>query len=216
MKITVFGATGGVGREVVRQALAAGHDVTAVVRDPARLGVAAHDALEVAVVADLTDVEALVPLLAGRDAVVSALGAGTNKQAKRSPITGPAVRAVLAAMDRAGVSRLAAVSAAPVGPDVPSDGVIARKVLLPVLRRFLRDLYADLAVMEAEIGASRAQWTVIRPPRLLNKPRTGTYRRVIGANVPDARTIPRADVAHALLDALADPSTAGRAVGIAS
>ncbi|MFD9337011.1 NAD(P)-dependent oxidoreductase [Streptomyces sp. NPDC060028] len=216
MKITVFGATGGVGREVVRQALAAGHDVTAVVRDPARLGVPAHDGLEVAVVPDLTDAQALVPLLAGRDAVISALGAGTNKQAKRSPVTGPAVRAILAAMDRAGVSRLAAVSAAPVGPDVPSDGVIARKVLLPVLRRALRDLYADLAVMETAIGASSAEWTVIRPPRLLNKPRTGNYRRVIGANVPDARTISRADVADALLTTLTDPTTKNQAVGIAS
>ena len=48
MKITVFGATGGVGREVVRQALDAGHEVTAVVRDPARLPVPAHERLHVA------------------------------------------------------------------------------------------------------------------------------------------------------------------------
>ncbi|WP_327282868.1 MULTISPECIES: NAD(P)-binding oxidoreductase [unclassified Streptomyces] len=119
-------------------------------------------------------------------------------------------------MDRAGVSRFAAVSAAPVGPDVESDGIMARKVFLPLLRWALRDLYADLEVMEAVIRASGTRWTVIRPPRLLNKPRTGSYRRVIGANVPGARTISRADVADALLVSLTDPSTADRAVGVAA
>ncbi|KOU29671.1 epimerase [Streptomyces sp. WM6372] len=216
MKLTVFGATGGVGREIVRQALDAGHEVTAVVRDPARLDVAAHERLEVAVVRDLTDEDALVPALAGRSAVISALGAASNKQARLAPVTGPALRSIVSAMDRAGVSRLAAVSAAPVGPDVATDGFLARRVFLPLLRRALRDLYADLAVMEATIRASGTEWTVVRPPRLLNKPHTGRYRRVIGANVPDARTISRADVADALLASLTDPSTAGRAVGVAA
>ncbi|MFE2146651.1 NAD(P)-dependent oxidoreductase [Streptomyces sp. NPDC059456] len=216
MKLTVFGATGGVGREVVRQALDAGHEVTAVVRDPARLDVPAHARLRVAVVRDLTDEEALFPVLTGRAAVISALGAASNKQARLAPVTGPAVRAIVSAMDRAGVRRFAAVSAAPLGPDVEGDGVIARKVFLPVLRWALRDLYADLEVMEAAIRASGTRWTVVRPPRLLDKPRTGNYRRVIGANVPGGRTISRADVADALLASLTDPATAGHAVGVAA
>ncbi|MCX5196609.1 NAD(P)H-binding protein [Streptomyces sp. NBC_00249] len=216
MKLTVFGATGGVGREVVRQALAAGHEVTAVVRDPARLGVPAHDRLRVAVLADLTDEDALVPLLAGRDAVVSALGPANNKQARLTPIAGPALKAVVSAMDRAGVTRLSAVSAAPLGPEAPGDGLLVRAVVYPLLRRALRDLYADLAVMEAAIGASGTRWTVIRPPRLLNRPRTGTYRRALDANVPGGKVIARADVADALLTTLTDPSTAGHAVGVAA
>ncbi|MEU7555862.1 NAD(P)H-binding protein [Streptomyces sp. NPDC044571] len=216
MELTVFGASGGVGREVVRQALDAGHEVTAVVRDPARLGVAAHDRLRVAVIADLTDEDALLPVLSGRSAVISALGAAGNKQARLAPVTGPALRAIVSAMDRAGVSRLAAVSAAPVGPDVTDDGWFSRKVFLPLLRRALRDLYADLAVMEAAIRASGTQWTVIRPPRLLNRPGTGRYRRVVGANVPGGRVIARADVADALLTSLADPSTLHQAVGVAA
>ncbi|MYX49520.1 NAD(P)H-binding protein, partial [Streptomyces sp. SID8385] len=72
MRITVFGATGGVGGEVVRQALEAGHEVTAVVRDPAALK-AGGERLEVAR-ADLADASALGPLVAGRDAVLSGLG----------------------------------------------------------------------------------------------------------------------------------------------
>ena len=49
MKLTVFGATGGIGGQVVRQALAAGHEVTAVIRAAGRFDVN-HRALEVATV----------------------------------------------------------------------------------------------------------------------------------------------------------------------
>ncbi|MBT2450098.1 NAD(P)H-binding protein [Streptomyces sp. ISL-43] len=216
MRLTVFGATGGVGHEVVRQALDAGHEVTAVVRDPARLEVPAHERLRVVVVRDLTDEEALIPVLEGREAVVSALGPASNKQARLTPVAGPALRSIVSAMDRAGVSRLSAVSAAPVAPDGPEDGALTRLLVYPLLRRALRDLYADLAVMEAAIAASRTRWTVIRPPRLLNRPRTGTYRRAIDANVPGGKVVSRADVADALLTTLSDPSTAGHAIGIAA
>ncbi|MDJ0381368.1 NAD(P)H-binding protein [Streptomyces sp. G-G2] len=216
MKITVFGATGGVGREVVRQALDAGHEVTAVVRDPARLTVPPHERLQVATVADLTDEEALIPLLSGRDAVVSALGPSSNKQARLTPVAGPALSAIVSAMDRAGVRRLSAVSAAPLGPAHESEGVLTRAVFLPLLRRALRDVYADLAAMEAAIGASGTHWTVVRPPRLLNKPATGTYRRALDANLPGGRSIARADVADALLTTLTDPATAGHTLGIAA
>lgn len=216
MKITVFGATGGVGREVVRQALDAGHEVTAVVRDPARLDVPAHDRLRVAVVKDLTDEDALLPVLAGRDAVVSALGATSNKQARLTPVVGPALRAIVSAMDRAGVSRLSAVSAAPLAPDLPEDGAVMRLVVYPLLRRLLRDVYADMAVMEAAIGASRTEWTVVRPPRLLDRPRTGAYRRALDGNVPGGKVIARADVADALLTTLTDPSTSRHAMGVAA
>ncbi|MFG2992539.1 NAD(P)-dependent oxidoreductase [Streptomyces sp. NPDC048257] len=216
MKITVFGATGGVGREVVRQALAAGHEVTAVVRDPARLPVPAHERLHVATVADVTDREAVLSAVSGQDAVVSALGAASNKQARQTPVAGPALRAITSAMDRAGVRRLSAVSAAPVAPLPEGEGVFTRAVVYPLLRRLLRDLYADLAVMEEVMAASDTQWTVVRPPKLQNKPRTGSYRRAIGANVRGGRVIPRADVADALLTALTDPACTGRAVGVAS
>ncbi|MEV7562732.1 NAD(P)H-binding protein [Streptomyces sp. NPDC089795] len=216
MKITVFGASGGVGREVVRQALDAGHEVTAVVRDPARLPVPAHERLRVATVADVTDPEAVSSVIDGQDAVVSALGSASNTQARTAPVAGPALSAISSAMDRAGVRRLSVVSAAPVGPLPDGEGLLTRAVLYPLLRRLLRDVYADLAVMEAAVAAGRTEWTVVRPPRLQDKPHTGRYRRVIGANVPGGSVIPRADVADALLAALTDPTCTRRAVGVAT
>ncbi|WP_431906304.1 NAD(P)-dependent oxidoreductase [Amycolatopsis thermoflava] len=80
MKLTVFGATGGTGVEIVRQALAAGHQVTAVVRDPARLDVPPQARLEV-VTADVFDADSLVPAITGREAVLSALGPATGGRA---------------------------------------------------------------------------------------------------------------------------------------
>ncbi|MER5857908.1 NAD(P)-binding oxidoreductase [Streptomyces sp900105245] len=94
MNLTVFGATGGIGREIVRQALDAGHRVTAGVRDPARLGVTG-DSLEV-FRADLSDPDRLRAAVAGRDAVLSGLGPRTRKDAG---VTTRLTRNVLHAME---------------------------------------------------------------------------------------------------------------------
>ncbi|MEY9993498.1 uncharacterized protein YbjT (DUF2867 family) [Streptomyces sp. V4I8] len=130
MRITVFGATGGIGQEIVRQALDAGHEVTAVVRDPARLSLAdGHGRLEV-FRADLTDPGALRAAVAGRDAVLSGLGARNRGDAGvAARVTG----VVLAALEAEEVRRLLVVSAAPVGARaggrrVPGPGRAWRRV----------------------------------------------------------------------------------------
>jgi putative NADH-flavin reductase len=73
MKLTIFGATGATGTTLVSQALAAGHEVTAVVRDPARLAVADSPRLRI-VTADVMDPDAIGPAVTGADAVLSAVG----------------------------------------------------------------------------------------------------------------------------------------------
>ncbi|MER8040199.1 NAD(P)-dependent oxidoreductase [Streptomyces hydrogenans] len=211
MKLTVFGATGGIGREIVRQALAAGHEVTAVVRNPARLAVTG-ERLEVHR-ADLGDAEALRPAIAGRDAVLSGLGARSRADAATG-IAARLTRPVLAAMDAEGVRRLVVVSAAPVGPTPEGEGLLDRAVLA-VVNGVLKDVYADLRVMEAELAAGAADWTSVRPPKLTDKPLTGRYRTVVGGTPPRGRTLSRADVAHAMLAALDDPSTVRQGVGVA-
>jgi putative NADH-flavin reductase len=207
MRLTVFGATGRTGSEVVRQALAAGHDVVAVVRDPARLTVPAGRGLGM-VTADVMEPAQIGPAVKGSDAVVSALGPRPG-----GPVTvlTDGARSILAAMEDAGLRRLVAVSAsgAFVEPDEP---FVTRVVVKPLLQRFLRDSMADTRRMETEISASDTDWTLIRPPRLTNRPGRGRYRREIGRNV--GRSIARADVADAVLAALADPATIGHTVGI--
>ncbi|MCH6162041.1 NAD(P)-dependent oxidoreductase [Streptomyces marispadix] len=215
MRFTVFGATGGTGRQLVRQALDAGHEVTAVVRNPARLPVPDGEAsarLEV-VTADVTDPESLVPAVAGRDAVLSALGAPGNKSAG---IASRGTRAVLSAMEEAGVRRYIGVSAAPVVAWGEGETLLFRTVVVPLVRRALRRVYEDLAVMEDAIRASDADWTVVRPPKLTDEPPKGTYRRAIGANVRRGHSVPRADLAAAILAMVDDPATVRKGVGVAS
>jgi uncharacterized protein YbjT (DUF2867 family) len=212
MKITVFGATGGIGGEVVRQALDAGHQVTAVVRDPARFNVK-HAALEVAIVPDLNDAGALLPALTASDAAVSGVGPRGRSD---GPVASTATRGILRALERSGVERFVAVSAVPVGPVPEGESFLNRRLLLPLISAFLRDLYADLAQMEDEIRHSATRWTIVRPPKLVDKPRTGIYRTSIGGNVPRGYAISRANVADAMLAALSDPTTIRQVVGVAN
>ncbi|MFG2948985.1 NAD(P)-dependent oxidoreductase [Streptomyces adustus] len=209
MNLTVLGATGGIGQEVVRQALAAGHRVTAVVRDPARLTVTGAG-LDV-VRTDLADPEALRPAVAGRDAVLSGLGARSRKDAG---VATRLTRTVLAAMEAEAVRRLLVVSAAPVGPEPADEGFVDR-IVRGLVSAVLKDVYTDLRGMEAALARSATDWTVVRPPRLRNTPITGTYRTVIGGFPPGGRSIARADVAHAMLAMTADPATVGQGVGVA-
>ena len=209
MKLTVFGATGGIGQEIVKQALTAGHEVTAVVRDPARLTVTGT-AMDV-VRADLTNPEVLRPAVAGRDAVLSGLGARSRKDAG---VATRLTRTVLRAMEAEGVRRLLVVSAAPVGPQPEGDGPLDR-TMRGLVSAILKDVYADLTEMEAELARSATDWTVVRPPRLQNKPLTGSYRTVVGGFPPKGRFISRADVAHAMLAMVGDPGTVKQGVGVA-
>ncbi|MFI7317820.1 NAD(P)-dependent oxidoreductase [Streptomyces venezuelae] len=211
MRLTVFGATGGIGQEIVRQALTAGHKVTAVVRDPARLTVTG-EGLEV-FRADVRDSEAVRPAVTGRDAVLSGLGARNRADAARGLAT-ELTRGVLRAMEAEGARRLLVVSAAPVGPE-PADQPFFDRALLGVVGRVLRDVYTDLTAMEAELAASATDWTSVRPPRLTNKPVTGRYRKVVGGSPRSGRMIGRADVAHAMLGMIDDRETVKRGVGVA-
>lgn len=209
MKLTVFGATGGIGRELVRQGLAAGHEVTAVVRDPARLTVTG-ERLEV-VRADLSDAEVLRPAVAGRDAVLSGLGPRGRKDAG---IAARLTRTVVAAMEAEQVRRVLAVSAGPVGPLPVDDGFLDRS-MRGIVSAVLKDVYADLSEMEAELAAGATDWTVVRPPRLQDKPLTGVYRVVVGGFPARGRFISRADVAHAMLGMIGDAGVVKQGVGVA-
>jgi putative NADH-flavin reductase len=209
MRLTVFGATGRIGQEIVQQALAADHEVMAVVRDPSRFTITSPG-LQV-FRADLKEGESLREAVAGRDAVLSGLGARKRGDAG---IAATLTRSVLWAMEAEGTRRLLVVSAAPLGEAAEREPLLDRAIM-GMINSLLKPVYDDLRAMEADLAGSATDWTSVRPPRLLNKPLTGTYRTVVGGNPPSGRTIGRADVAHAMLSMVDDAATVKQGVGVA-
>jgi uncharacterized protein YbjT (DUF2867 family) len=210
MKITVFGATGGIGGQVVEQALAAGHKVVAVVRESSAYDVR-HPSLAVIRVPGLEDAGLLRPALDGSAAVVSGVGARSRKA---GPVASTSTRSILTAMAAAGVNRFVAVSAIPLGPVPPDESFLNRRIVLPMINAFAADVYADLRVMEADIMSSPTDWTIVRPPKLTDKSLTGRYRVSIGDTVPRTYSISRADVAHLMLAAIDDPTMINQPVSV--
>jgi nucleoside-diphosphate-sugar epimerase len=221
MKLVIFAATGGIGRSLVDQALAAGHEVTAAVRNPSNLPAGVSG---VQVDLSAPDPAAIESAVAGNDAVLSALGPRSRAEIG---IAAPGTRAIISAMHATGVRRIVVVSAAPTStvavprrPDPPrhdpGDGFVMRHVLSPMIVRLLRPHYVDLAEMEMDLHESGLEWTVVRPPRLNDKPFTARYRSAYGRNIRGGFAIPRADVAHLMLSTLDEPESIGQYIGVAS
>jgi len=196
MKIALFGANGGTGRVLAAQALAAGHEVTAVTRHPetfgpsrARLRVVAGDAM------DAVSVSAAI---AGQDAVLSTLGVPFTKD----PITIYSVGTgnIVAGMTEHGVRRLVCVSSSAVDPhDDPEEGWIFNRVLQPyVVNGIGKTTYDDMRRMEAALAASDLDWTVVRPSGLFAADIVSDYR-VSASEHLSGRYTSRADLADFLL-----------------
>ena len=210
MNITVFGATGGTGTALVAQALAAGHEVTAVVRDPARMKVAPHPRLRV-VTADVMDPASIAPALAGTDAAVNTVG---PHGLGRTTIQQDSVRSILQAMHQAGARRLLHVS----GSSTVDDGEswYMRFPVKPLARAtFLGNSCTDMRGAESLIRASDMDWTIFRPPALNSKPARG-YRTAIDRNLPHGFSVTRADLAACMVAMLPEPTIVHHHVGVAN
>ena len=221
MRLTIFAATGGIGRQLLGQAVASGHDVTAVVRAPKKVSETVR-----VVAADLAapDAAVLASAVQGADAVLSGLGA---RSAAEAGIAWRGTEAIVRAMKSAGVRRIVVVSAAPIGTvpsparpnppkQDPGDGFFMRNLFGPLIKTALHDHYADLARMEDVLRESGLDWTIVRPPRLTDKPLTGKYRMAYGQNLRGGLLISRADVAHLMLHAVERPESIRQTIGIAN
>ncbi len=173
----MFGASGPTGLKVTEQALAAGHEVSAVTRHPESFRLQAAGVRVVG--ADLADGAALRDAVLGHDAVISAFGVPYS----RDPITvysegmGNLVRAI----DESGVGRLVCVTSKEVEPEqAPGEPFVYAKLVDPVLRRIGRTLYADMRRMEAVVRASELRWTIVRPSALFAAEAVSSYRVTTG------------------------------------
>jgi putative NADH-flavin reductase len=192
MKLLVLGATGATGRELLVQALRAGHEVTAFVRNPAALD---EPESRVRVISgDATSTVDLAAALPGHDAVLSALGSGNSI---RSDIASRAATALTEAARQTGVRRLVFLSAFGVGGSLAEGSVVQRMLYGTVMR----SLFADKAVADEVIRASPLDWTLVYPVALTHGPATGAYRSADRLPMKGLPRMSRADVADFMLTA---------------
>ena len=207
--LLVIGANGGIGRQTVQLALSAGYHVTALVRNPANLPLI-HPKLTL-IKGDVLLPDTYAAHLTDKIAVISALGI---KSTQPTTLYSQGNAVLLQEMKKAGTRRIFFISAS--GLEVsPLQPFFVRLLTKYVLQKILRNMYADIRIMEEIIKASDADWTIMRPPRLTDGPATGKYRVAINAYLRRCLSISRADVGHFMLDHLEDEQTFRATVEIA-
>ena len=201
MHILVIGANGGIGRNTVTTALEAGYQITALVRDPAKL-MLTHPHLQI-IKGDVHRPDTFEKYLEGIDAVISALGEKMNEP---TTLYSEGNRNLLIAMNKMGVKRVFFISAAAIEIS-PAQPFIVRLVTKYIVQKLFGYGYADQQIMERLVKESNTNWTIMRPPRLTDKPATGHYRFAINSFLKNCLSISRADVAHFMINNITNEAT---------
>lgn len=201
MRVVIFGASGRTGQHLIQQALARSHRVTAFARRPESIIAAPAPGL-IVVQGDIHDSDAVAAAIAGQDAVVSALGA---RNLARSDVLETGVRNILAGMAAHGVNRIIALGAAGISPEAMKyQGAPARLAFKFITATILKEPFRSQRAQEGLLEASPVQYTIVRPPRLLDQPLTEHYRVLEDGLPPGGMTIPRADVSDFMIRQLTD------------
>lgn len=195
MKLIIFGSTGSIGRQLVEQALAQGHTVTAFARDPGKLNLK-HVNLKI-VQGDVLDFASVEKAVQGQETVLCAIGAGRN-----GTIRSEGTRNIVRAMEQAGVRRLICQTTLGAGDSRGNLNFFWKYLMFGLI---LREAFADHEKQERYIKQSRLDWTIIRPGAFTNGQRTGVYRHGFPAKDKTLKLkISRADVADFMLKQLTD------------
>jgi putative NADH-flavin reductase len=203
MKLFLLGATGKTGLEIMRLALARGHEVTAFVRSPHKLSPAGSLTI---VRGDPRNPESMAAALPGHGAVLSVIGPHPREALRPSTLVTDCARATVEAMTASGVARLAIISAAVLFPE---------KGLYYSFFRWLTKHHArDLRGMEGLVRASALTWTIARPPRLISSP-DASFRAARDALPPGSRSMSFRSVAAFMLEAVERRSHMYEVVGLA-
>jgi len=194
MKLVVFGSNGQTGIQVVLQALDRGYEVTAVARNPSTIGI--QNPLLAVKKGDLFDLSSVELAVENQDVVISSVGSGGFRQSRRSTtVYSQGIGNIIEAMKRKEIKRLMVVTSGGVEDD-PAEPFFYKRIIKPVIR----ETYKDMQRLETIIKKCDLDWTVIRPPLLLNKPRTGIYRTSLNLMPANGSAISRADLAEFILN----------------
>jgi putative NADH-flavin reductase len=204
VRLTILGASGRIGRHVLEQAVEAGHEVTVLVRDPARLG-ELGDRVR-AVTGTISQREAVDEAVSGAEAVISAIGPDGNDAAQVEQLRA-GMRNTIDAMRRHGVRRIVNLSGA--GITAPSERKpLVDRVVTRVVRRFARHVVGAKQAEYDELARSGLEWIAVRPAIVSDGPLTARYVAGPAELRPGAR-ISRADIGHLMLAQAVSPSHVG-------
>lgn len=209
MKVIIFGATGTIGRLVVEEALADGHQVTAFARTPQKLNVQ-HSALTLQA-GDATNATEVADAVKGHDAVIITLGAGMSR---KSRIRSVGTANVIAAMKQHGVKRLICQSTLGAHESWENLNFFWKRIMFGAL---LAPVFKDHEWQEAMVRDSGLDWTIVRPSAFTDDKATGRFKTGFG---PGERKltlkISRADVAAFIKDQILGTDFCRRAVAISN
>lgn len=189
MKLAIFGASGATGHHVVKQSLAAGHNVHVLLRTEGSLNL--KDKRITSTIGTLQDAESVLAVVQNADVVISVLGARSNDSLY---ICSEGVRSILHAMERSGTRRLIALSA------YGASETKAASWFIRLVRKIIREKMNDKDVMESLVRESGIDWTLIRAPALTNGKANGKYRSSTSLKPGISGYLPREDLASFILD----------------
>ncbi|MEG9430675.1 NAD(P)-dependent oxidoreductase [Terriglobus sp. ADX1] len=208
MKLVVLGATGGIGVEIVRQAMERGHSITAFVRTPGQLSTLAGRIQLIQ--GDMMDAAELGRALEGHDGVLSAFGPRLPLSNKDADLLERFATTLTSAMLQTAVRRAVIVSTA----FLFKDSIIPPTYLFG--RLFFPSVVADAEAMERIVMESGLDWTLVRPPQLTDKPQTERYR-VREEHLPTfGFKIARADVANFMVQCVENHASSRKIVGLSN
>jgi putative NADH-flavin reductase len=211
VKIALFGATGVVGPTVLREALARGHDVTVLARNPAAVPITQEGLLVVKGDAlTAADVEACIK---GCDAVVHCLGLGGKGDGKRTTLVSDSIALLLPIMKANGLGRLIAMSNLGAGG---SGQWVVRKIVMPVFARWLKPIVEDKDRMEAILRASDVAWVAVRFPGIIDGAAKPLRISADGTGRGISWRITTTSAARFLLDQLTDDTYLGKTPAVSN
>jgi uncharacterized protein YbjT (DUF2867 family) len=204
MKVLILGATGGTGREIVREARAQGHQAVALVRSKTKAGdIAGAELVE----GDARDERALARALEGCSGVLSALGTAMSPF-REVTLLSVATRALVTAMEAQNVRRLVCITGLGAGDSRGHGGVLFDTLIFPLL---LRKVYDDKNRQEDAVRGSKLDWVLVRPVVLNDKPARGAVRALTDLSAIHGGTVARGDVAKFVVQQLTDDTWLRRA-----
>jgi putative NADH-flavin reductase len=202
VKVLIIGATGATGQILLREALAQGHEVTALARNPS--AVAPEDPRLRVLEGNALDVSSVEAAVAGQEAVLSALG---TRSSRPTTLFSESTHNVISAMNKHGVRRLVCITGIGVGDSKGHVGFLYDRIIRPFV---VKNIYDDKERQEEAIKQSDdLDWVIVRPARLTDEPAKGEYKVFLGGSYK-AKTISRADVADFMLAQLTDDTYVGK------